>query len=483
MFCSEKVCDLFGEDVQHLHGNLFRVKRDKIHLAKSGLVVENGQLIYGNPRWFLNKDGEPEAKGINTSKMEELRNSIQEDGLENPFRLRIVEGDESFLEVVNGERRYRCIETLCNNDSLCKNPASGELESASDVYEWVDCRVDFMDDATALGVALRPNETSEVIGDMANINVVKALRESGHDDQDILRMTGKSVSWLRETETIIGLDDVCFEQFQDEKISRKVALHLALIDNAEERLDLLERLKESAEARHAEKVKEVTKKLDSAKQEQEVQEAAAEWAKNDGDDGAVELHSKKAKNASKKVASMKEEQKKAKEKPATANSKDLQKVAKPNPLSHKKIQSVYMKYISKLLKNEGVTEPDEEGDSYFFDVTILSAIVATLEAIMKGDQNVLDVLIDHAGRQDEASAEESEDDSYEDVEAIAIETEEEASDNAEESFDEDDDEDDDDDDDDEDEVDVIEDEYEDLSDDLVKEFEEEIASMNDESDE
>jgi hypothetical protein len=68
---TDKILAIFGEEVRHLHGNLFRVKREKIKLAKSGLSVEDGELVYGNPRWFTNKKGQPEAKGIEKSKMEE----------------------------------------------------------------------------------------------------------------------------------------------------------------------------------------------------------------------------------------------------------------------------------------------------------------------------------------------------------------------------------------------------------------------------
>ena len=126
-----KICESFGDEVQHLYGNLFRVKRDRIKLAKSGLSVEDGELVYGNPRWFVNSDGKPEAKGIEKAKMDELRNSIQEEGLENPIRLRV---SKNHLEVVNGERRVRCLELLCKNDSLCIDPASGDHKPASEAF-------------------------------------------------------------------------------------------------------------------------------------------------------------------------------------------------------------------------------------------------------------------------------------------------------------------------------------------------------------
>jgi hypothetical protein len=209
-----QILSIFADDVRHLHGNLFQVKRNRIELAQPGLKNENGKLVYGNPRWFTNKDGRPEAKGINEkSKMEELRNSIQDEGLENPIRLRVIEGKKNFLEVVNGERRFRSVEDLCKKNVLCFDPATNDQKNAEEVFEWIDARIDFMDDKMAIRIALKPNETSEVIGDLANLNVVRVLRQSGYDDQEILSATGKSISWLRETEKIIGLDEVCYEHF------------------------------------------------------------------------------------------------------------------------------------------------------------------------------------------------------------------------------------------------------------------------------
>ena len=267
-----KISEIFGEDVEHLHGNLFRVKREKVKLAKPGLKVENGKLVYGNPRWFINKDGEPEAKGIEKSKMEELRNSIQDEGLENPIRLRVKDHPKGdFLEVVNGERRFRCLGELCEKNVPCYEPTGGSQKPASEVYEWIDCRIEFMNDEMALRCALKPNETSEVIGDLASLNVVKTLRDSGFDDQSILNSTGKSVSWLRETEKIISLDEKCLEHFESEKINRKVALRLALIEDANARLEFLERIKEASEIRHAEKVRQSEKKKDKAMEDFHVQ--------------------------------------------------------------------------------------------------------------------------------------------------------------------------------------------------------------------
>jgi hypothetical protein len=390
----DRISEIFGDDVQHLHGNLFRAKRSKIRLAKPGLSVDDGKLVYGNPRWFVNKDGNPEAKGVEKGKMEELSNSIQDEGLENPIRLRVKEnGKKSHLEVVNGERRFRCLDDLCEKNVPCFHPETGEQTPAGELYEWVDCRIEFMDDEMALRCALKPNETSEIIGDLASINVVKTLRQSGFDDQEILKATGKSISWLRETEKIIGLDDVCLGHFENEKINRQVALHLASIKDAEERIALLEKINESAMARHAEKVAQVDRKISNSSIEQECQETAAHLAEKEGDDDAAEEHKEKAAKAKKRAEDGVKERKKLSQKGSAATSKDVENVTKTaKPLSHNKIQSVYMDLIEQIIAGEGL---DENGDSLGINLEMLAAVSGVLSAIMEGNREAMEVLTEH----------------------------------------------------------------------------------------
>jgi hypothetical protein len=462
------ISSIFGDDAQHLHGNLFRVKRGRIRLSRPGVSSENGKLIYGNPRWHINNMGEQEAKGMEKPNMEELKNSIQDEGLENPIRLRVIEnGKKSFLEVVNGERRFRCIEELCERNVPCFDSSIDDDRPASEIYEWVDCRIDFMDDKTALRIALKPNATSEVIGEAANIQVIKTLKDSGYDDQEILKLTGKSISWLRETEKIIGLDQVCFEHFEQDKINRTVALHLALIEGVDERLELLEKIKQSAEIRHANKVKKVEEKKSKTDQEIECEAAAAELAKKYGDEDSAEEHSAKSEKAAKKAKAIEDEHKKLSSKPAKATSKDLEV---SSPLSHKKIQSLYIDLISAVLEGEGF---DDDGNSYGLNLDVIAAVSSVLQEIMQGNKEAMDVLLESCpliveGEEEDVEEENVVDDDGDDVSAEGDDEEYEEYEEEEEDEDE-------------------EDEYEEqISDEddtpieLEKEFEE--AAINDEED-
>jgi hypothetical protein len=413
-----KISSIFGEEARHLHGNLFRVKRDRIQLSKPGISCEDGLLVYGNPRWHTNNRGQQEARGMDKGGMEELKNSIQDEGLENPIRLRVVEnGKKSFLQVINGERRFRCLEELCERNVPCFDCSMDEDRPASDIYEWIDCRIDFMDDKTALRVALKPNATSQMIGDAASIHVVKVLKESGFDDQEILKSTGKSISWLRETEKIIGLDEVCLQNFEQDKINRTVALHLALVENVDERLEMLQKIKDSAEIRHSEKMRKIEDKKAKNEREIECEDAAAHLAKKYGDDDSAEMHSKKSEKARNKAKAIEGEHNRASSRPGKATSKDL---GVASPLSHNKIQSLYIDLIAAVIEGEGF---DDDGNSYGLNLELLDPIAKILNAIMGGNKEAMAVLLEHCALV--VAEEETEDEEMEDEETEDEETEDE----------------------------------------------------------
>jgi len=394
MGSSFDIVGVFGEDVVHLHGNLYRVRRSRIRMAKSGLSVENGRLVYGNPRWFVNKNGQLEARGIESSKMEELKCSIKNSGLDNPIRLRPVDG--GYLEIVNGERRFRCISDLCDSDEKCHSPEVGSKIPASEAFEWIDCRIEVMDDKVALGVALKTNETSEIIGDLASLQVVRALRESGYDDQEILRSTGKSLSWLRETDRIIGLDEVCLDHFEKDQITRKAAIQLALIENAEERLSILDRIVGIARDRKTNQLDALHRKVEKADEEHFVNEANAELAAESGDSEKAEMLSAKSKNAKKRGDKAREDHGKAKAKPPKADVRDINKARGGKVPSKKKkdepfevLISSYIDILEQVIHSEGF---DENGDSLGLNLETLASVMGVLCAISEGEEDVMSVL-------------------------------------------------------------------------------------------
>lgn len=427
MASSVDIVAIFGDDVIHLHGNLYRVRRERIKMAKSGLSVEDGKLVYGNPRYFINKSGELEARGIESSKMEELKSSIKNSGLDNPIRVRPVEQGGWHLEIVNGERRFRCISDLCDSEEKCHNSESGSKIPASEVFDWVDCRIEIMDDKAALGVALKTNETSEVIGDLASLQVVRVLRDSGYDDQEILRSTGKSLSWLRETDRIIGLDEVCLDHFEKDQITRKAAIQLALIENAEERLSLLEKIVDIARDRKASRLKALDKKVEKADEDHFVNEANAEIASESGDAKKAEVLSAKSKDAKERGAKARDERGKLEGQPPKADARDIKKARGGKSAGKKDEKSLsgtlvssYIDLIEQSIHSEGF---DENGDSIGLNLETLASVLGVLSAIMEGEEDVMSVLLSNCPLNvaEEESSDDYEEDSFEEDEEEKVE--------------------------------------------------------------
>lgn len=400
---ASRIQEEFKGEVVHVSGNMFRVKRGIIEFAKAGISSVDGKLVYGNPRWFVNGEGRPEAKGIENSKMDELKQSIRDRGVDHPVRLRVTEGRDgkSFLEVVNGERRLRAIDELCESGIDCMDASSGSKRPATEIYEWVECRVEHMDDATALCCALQLNETGEIIGDNANVNVVKVLRESGYDDQEILKATGKSLSWLREMDQLISLDEVCLKHYQSDVINKRVALRLALIKDVEERVSRLEKIKQAAEERHLEKVRQTRQKAEKAMDEAKMAELD-DFAQSMDDlesEPAGKKKSEKLTKAIKKAEKAEKELEEVSAKKKKATSKDADRAdGSSKPLSHAKISSKLLSPIQKLIENEGSSE---DGD---FDVASLMLIQAILEAILSGESDIMDILGEHCAVEQESEA-------------------------------------------------------------------------------
>jgi hypothetical protein len=384
----ENFAELFPGDVEHLHGNLYRVRRNIIQMAANGLEVDDGRIKFGNPRWTKDKNGKLIARALSgtnadMAKMDELRQSIVEEGLENPLRLRVTDGDDGpILELVNGERRYRSIDLACGEDILCFDPSTEVEAPASQVYEWVDCRINRMDDKTAVRNSLRPNETGEGIGEGASVAVVKTLRFAGYEDDEIKQMTGKSTTWLRETDELLTLDEATFAALNNEEINRKVALNLARIRDVHSRLNRLEDVRQNLLARVEKKRQMIDESVEEDDAEIEIAGAVRRIAEMDGNQEVAAKAEKKVIEAKKRKKKKVEEGKSLDN--AFATSKDWDATA-PNseskPWTINKIEKHWYTPLLAIIRRKG---KDEEGNDLGIDLIDAKLVWRVLEAILEG---------------------------------------------------------------------------------------------------
>lgn len=361
----EDFSELLGEEnCVHLHGNLYRVRRDCIEYAEPGISVEEGTVKFGNPRWVRNSKGKPVARGLEKVKMERLRDSVQKEGLENPLRLRVIDDDDDtvILQLVNGERRFRSIDSLVEEQAECVDPATGKTLPADELFEWVDCRINRMTDLDAIRMSLRPNETGESIGEVAAMEVVKAMRETDASDDEIMRITGMSITWLRETDRLLKLDEDTRTALQTDNINRKLALKLATIKDTHERIARLEKCCQSAVERLAEREAALTEGASNDQAEAEINEAAAALAEAEGDADEADDAKAKAEAAKKRAAKKREEAERLEEQGPTATSKDWDDTNSendpPKPLTTAKIEKSWRGPLAAVIK-KGLEEDDE----------------------------------------------------------------------------------------------------------------------------
>ena len=130
--------------IQHIERDLYRVRLDEVKFAEGS---ESEALSFRNPRCIL---GSTNPKGFSREEMTELREAIRTEGLKQPILLRWIEIDgERNIQCIGGERRCRCIRKLVADNEQCWDAAEETFKPAAELYQYVDARINNLDDASA----------------------------------------------------------------------------------------------------------------------------------------------------------------------------------------------------------------------------------------------------------------------------------------------------------------------------------------------
>ncbi|RDJ35102.1 MAG: hypothetical protein DWQ19_09720 [Crenarchaeota archaeon] len=387
-----------AKEPQLIIGNLYRVPVKSISFAdqKAGATFFNPRLVAGNRRGFSKEE------------MSELREAIRTEGLEHPLTLRSI-GNK--LQLISGERRLRCIQKLIKDDSKCYNPATKEWVPAAELYEYVEARIGEHDDQTAWKLAYSANDKAIGIGERATIALVRELRAANYDDKQIMAITGKSITWLKDTDLLNTLDKDTLDALDGDQINRTVAIELAKIDNIAQRLGLLETARNIAVQRLEIMKEKLEKEVAASESKADMSRAYAVEAEYNG-------QSKIAADAEAKAEAL---EAKAAEKQAQADqlnvsspkvtSKDLQK-AKNNKkksggsgakvaLTKAKIKKHWLAPVMETIKSKGV---DEEGNELPIDLEDAHLVKVLCEHIENGEQDILKILTQHFKAKEKRSA-------------------------------------------------------------------------------
>lgn len=154
-------------------------------------------------------------KTFTDAELQELAASIKEKGVLQPILLRAVSGRAHMYEIVAGERRYRASKLA----GLTEIPAL----------------VKTLNDENAMEIALIENVQRENLNPMEEAAAYQNLMEKcGYDLADVVRLIGKSESYIRNIMRLTNLADSVKAMVERGELSASAARTIAVAENQEE---------------------------------------------------------------------------------------------------------------------------------------------------------------------------------------------------------------------------------------------------------
>lgn len=333
-------------------------------------------------------------KGFTEEEMESLLADIKDNGLLYPLLCRWLEGGETPIQIIEGERRIICIRRLLDLNlpvwstrHCCKMPAE-------QVYQRVLCKVLHANDRQALKIAVSVTDRTSKWSEGAMARLVQRLRRCRWTDEEIVSTTGKSGQWLRDTDRICGLDPETFRYLAEGKVNRTVALILSDMPDITQRHQLLYAAYRDAEKKLQEMAQKLDKEIEKAEEKEELAEAEVAAAQGMGvasQEAEANLELIRHKKAEKiqerqSIANPKAKIKNLRNAAGeVANNEEDRPVATPlRPLKIRK----QMEAIEGLIATGGADEKGAE----LFPVNCLRLVAACYQAILRGEEDIVKVI-------------------------------------------------------------------------------------------
>lgn len=401
-----------------LGGTAYELPKTIQPLGKDNLYVVPFELIrpadkedqsredYGwvNPRHY--EDGDEIApQGLTDEEMAELLTEIRDDGLIYPLVCRWINvEDDIYVEILDGERRWRCIDSLVAENEICMD-GTGKLRPAQEVYEGILCKVYTANDKEGFQKAYQATNSQVKWGEKANVRAIKHLRRTGATDEEILKLTKKSGQWLREEDKLCNLDDHTFRYYSSSKVNRAVALRMAEIPDLAERHKWVEATYQDAQKADEKRLTKLDGEIARLEDKEEIAEARLAEAEQIGDEDRIN-------NAQGELAEAQEatqSKRRQKARGAQAKTKNLRQVVNQQngdaqseepstpstpppdsvvqPLRAGKIKK-QLETLEALEENGGLNQDGEE----IVPQAALGYVIAGYKAILHGEENIEKVM-------------------------------------------------------------------------------------------
>lgn len=297
-------------DLMVLEGKYPLIPISMIQLAERPEEGEESQKLFFNPR---------SLDSFDTEAMAMLRESIQQDGLQQPPIVRIFtksddKNDIERVELIAGERRYRSISMLYEQNASCYDEDSKSMVSAKTLYAKIPCKALYnISDQQALRIAFKENNEHKSLSTQEEINLVERLSARGMKQEEIGELLGTNVTWVSQTANFrneLPLD--AFNKLINGQITRHVAVQI-LSFNPENRERLFKEacLAEQNERKKA--LEEIQDELEVAEDQEDIALQEQEEAASEGDVIAAKKAKKTAAAAKKKALEALEQKSKVQE--------------------------------------------------------------------------------------------------------------------------------------------------------------------------
>lgn len=297
-------------DLMVLEGKYPLIPISMIQLAERPEEGEESQKLFFNPR---------SLDSFDTEAMAMLRESIQQDGLQQPPIVRIFtksddKNDIERVELIAGERRYRSISMLYEQNASCYDEDSKSMVSAKILYAKIPCKALYnISDQQALRIAFKENNEHKSLSTQEEINLVERLSARGMKQEEIGELLGTNVTWVSQTANFrneLPLD--AFNKLINGQITRHVAVQI-LSFNPENRERLFKEacLAEQNERKKA--LEEIQDELEVAEDQEDIALQEQEEAASEGDVIAAKKAKKTAAAAKKKALEALEQKSKVQE--------------------------------------------------------------------------------------------------------------------------------------------------------------------------
>lgn len=384
-------------EVEHISDNLYKVPLSLLRIANSDGDDKVLGFPFRNPRRGR-MAGKLLSKGLEQEKIAQLAESIRQTKMQHPLIVGTAHKNigSQQLTILSGERRYRALHSLVGDDVECFDPTTQKHVAASKLYAAVECRIyTGIDRKLAIKLAFDVNENAESIGEAADVAMVLELREQGFTDPEILDITGKSPTWLRDTGILGRLDQQTLMALAEEKINRTVALQLCKEKDEASRHALLAATVEAAENRILQIKQEAEKRYDAALDNHEMAKgnlAAAELT-GEGQASAVA----KMQQAERQMEKVEQDTRQTRNRKPTASTKDLQAAKARNggakPLTVNKIRKFWVGLAESLVIGQGKTDKGETPDIDLEDARLV--VLLAKKGIDRGEKDLMKLLAEH----------------------------------------------------------------------------------------